>query len=57
MTTNRLAKSSKGERSPTDPQECCDRANARLNDPERMWIVTGNKDRPIELIRMGIHRR
>lgn len=41
----------KGEKSPADPQECCDWANARLCDPDREWIVTGNKDKPIELFR------
>lgn len=53
MTTNRLAKTenARGVKSPTDPQECCDWANARMDTSEREWIVTGNKDRPIALFR------
>lgn len=38
-------------KSPLDPQECCDWANARMDTSEREWIVTGNKDKPIELFR------
>jgi hypothetical protein len=52
MTTNRLA-SGKGEKSPLDPQECCDWANDRLH-PEAAklglrWVVTGNPEKPIAL--------
>lgn len=48
-------KPQRGEKSPTDPQECCDWANARLH-PKAIecnlhWIVTGNRDKPIALVR------
>jgi hypothetical protein len=43
----------KGEKSPTDPQECCDWANERLHpkavEANLRWIVTGDKDKPIAL--------
>jgi hypothetical protein len=57
--TNRLVdttRTKRGEKSPTDPQECCDWANARLCDPDREWIVTGNKDTPIALWRRNMPR-
>lgn len=46
MSTNRLAPTR--EKSPTDPQECCDWANSRLH-PDAVeaglhWVVTGNPD-------------
>ena len=46
-------------KSPTDPQECCDWANARLDGypDEREWIVTGREDQPIELFRKKWSRR
>jgi hypothetical protein len=54
MTTNRLAKSESG-RSPTDPRECCDWANDRLHPDAAntglRWYTTGNKDRPIALMK------
>ncbi len=44
-----------GERSPTDPQACCDWANARMlaRDPsdERRWVTTGDPQNPIRLSR------
>jgi hypothetical protein len=49
----------RNEKSPTDPQECCDWANARLEaagDDDRRWFVTSNKDRPIELRRAKLLR-
>jgi hypothetical protein len=56
ITENRLAKATGGkQRSPTDPQECCDWANDRLHpdaaDVGLHWVVTGNKDKPIALLR------
>lgn len=42
------------QKSPLDPQECCDWANDRISESAAnlglRWVVTGNKDRPIELI-------
>lgn len=55
MTTNRLARSenARGEKSPLDPQECCDWANDRLHvkaiEAGLRWVVTGNRHKPIEL--------
>lgn len=52
MPINRLARAD--ERSPTDPQECCDWANARLEaqgDTDRKWVVTHDPASPIKLIR------
>lgn len=55
MPTNPLLKAVKGgkEKSPLDPQECCDWANDRLNEDIAnlglRWVVTGNKERPIAL--------
>jgi len=54
MPSSRLTPKS-SEKSPTDPHECCIWANARLH-PDAVeaglhWIVTGNKDRPIDLVK------
>ncbi len=42
-------------KSPTDPQECCDWANANLLardiTDERRWVVTGDPNHPIRLDR------
>jgi hypothetical protein len=54
MAKNPLAIVGTENKSPSDPQECCDWANERLRaagDFDREWIVTGNKDKPIELFR------
>ncbi len=59
MSINPLgdAAKGKGEKSPTDPQECCDWANARMHpDAARLgyrWVVTGNQGKPIELRRFA----
>lgn len=56
MTTNPLleGKSRKGEKSPSDPHECCvwanDRMSGELAQLGYKWAVTGNKDRPIALL-------
>lgn len=42
------------ERSPTDPQECCEWANTRLRsagDFSREWRTTNDPKRPIILVR------
>lgn len=57
MPTNPLiaGRDRANERSPTDPQECCDWANARLaiSEPsgDRCWVVTGDPAKPIALVR------
>ena len=55
-TSNPLKPVGQGERSPTDPRECCDWANARINTELRQqgyqWVPTGNAGRPIELRRI-----
>lgn len=53
MAKNPLAIVGTDNKSPEDPQRCCDWANARLKGypDEREWIVTGNKDKPIEMFR------
>lgn len=42
-------------RSPEDPQSCCDWANSRLHpsacEVGLHWVVTGNPDKPIALQR------
>lgn len=55
MTANALKQriATPAERSPTDPQECCDWANARRHadavSAGLFWRVTGNPAKPIEL--------
>lgn len=55
MTTNPLSKGGQGEKSPTDPRECCNWANLRMHPDARalgyQWVPTGNASRPIELRR------
>lgn len=58
MSTNPIkAKTGDGkkEKSPLDPQECCDWANMRLHQDARNagleWVVTGNRDKPIALVK------
>jgi hypothetical protein len=53
--TNPLKDMVVAPKSPTDPQECCDWANARLHpkaaEQNLRWVVTGNPAKPIELRR------
>ncbi len=54
MTTNRLAVVPHLERSPTDPKECCEWANARLS-PKAVeaglhWVTTSDPKKPIALV-------
>lgn len=53
MAKNPLAIVGTENKSPSDPQECCDWANARLSGypEEREWVVTGDKNLPIKLVR------
>ena len=57
MTDRLNGESAKGkkEKSPLDPQECCDWANMRLHPDARNagleWVVTGNRDKPIALVK------
>ena len=52
-----LMRTLNSETSPTDPQECCDWANARLHpkavEANLHWIVTGDPAKPIELRKYG----
>lgn len=55
MTANPLKSHAGPSRSPTDPQDCCDWANARLTADQAaavQWVVTGDRARPIALQRL-----
>ena len=54
MTANPLKAAANSNKSPTDPQECCDWANSRLH-PDAVsaslhWVVTGDPKKPIALV-------
>lgn len=58
---NAQAATGKKEKSPLDPQECCDWASMRLHPDARSagleWVATGNPDKPIALVKaMGFAR-